>query len=664
MMRSLPVMRLGVMLALGAIVAVLIAWNDGGPPVAKAYHTAEELAAFAADRGGQGLAVGQNTYFMASGNCEGCHGHDPMEYAGVDSNGVDVNVVDDWRSSMMANSARDPFWRAKVSHEGLVNPALQGIIEDKCTSCHAPMGRHDKFLTGGGHYSIAELEQDPIGLDGVSCVGCHIQSADSLGLLFSGDLRFDTLGSPLYGPYGGPDDPLPLFGAPMTSFVGYEPQYGAHINSATLCAGCHTLITETVDLQGNLTGGSFAEQATYHEWLNSRFNDLNGDPNGISCQGCHVPRNDDAVVISALYLFLQRRFPFGMHHFAGANSFMLGLMKENIGPLGLTANETQFDSTIARTLRLLQDQSLLMEATVVDRTADTAFIDVSLLNLAGHKFPSGYPSRRAFMELLVMDVSGQDTLFRSGGFDDTYEVVGHDADWEPHHDVITSADQAQIYEHVMGDVNGDKTTVLLRADQHLKDNRLAPEGFTTTHYAYDTCVVAGVPATDLDFNRDALGVEGNGGDIVHYHVPMGGYTGLINVVVRFWYQTAPARWNQELFSYSSAPIDSFETMYNDADRKPVLVKEVQLTDFSVGIDGLVDLGVRVFPNPVRDGVLRVSGLTGRVREVVVYDAGGREVARPLLTSGTLVIPMHGRPGTYLVSIRTDERTFVERVVVQ
>jgi hypothetical protein len=136
------------------------------------------------------------------------------------------------------------------------------------------------------------------------------------------------------------------------------------------------------------------------------------------------------------------------------------------------------------------------------------------------------------------------------------------------------------------------------------------------------------------------------------------------VVVRFWYQTAPARWNQELFSYSSAPIDSFETMYNDADRKPVLVKEVQLTDFSVGIDGLVDLGVRVFPNPVRDGVLRVSGLTGRVREVVVYDAGGREVARPLLTSGTLVIPMHGRPGTYLVSIRTDERTFVERVVVQ
>ncbi len=664
MTRKIPLMRLGVMLGLGAIVAVLIAWDQGGPPVARAHHTPEELASFAADRGGLGLPVGQNNYFMASGNCEGCHGHDPMQYASVDSNGVDVNVVDDWRSTLMANSAHDPFWRAKVSHEGLVNPALQSELEDKCTSCHAPMGRHDKYLSGGGHYSIAELEQDPIGLDGVSCVGCHIQSPDSLGLLFSGDLRFDTQGSPLYGPYGYPNDTIPLFGAPMTSFVGYEPQYGAHINSATLCAGCHTLMTPTVDLQGNPTGGFFAEQATYHEWLNSRFNDLNGDPNGISCQGCHVPRNDDAVVISALYLFLQRRFPFGMHQFAGANSFMLGLLKDNIGPLGLTANETQFDSTIARTLRMLQDQSLLMDATVMDRTADTAFIDVSLLNLAGHKFPSGYPSRRAFMELIVLDATGTDTLFRSGGFDDTYEVVGHDADWEPHYDVITSADQAQIYEHVIGDVNGDRTTVLLRAAQNLKDNRLVPEGFTAGHFAYDTCAVAGVPSSDVDFNRDAFGVEGNGGDIVHYHVPMGGYTGLINVVARFWYQTAPARWTQELFSHSSAAIDSFEVMYNNADRKPVLVKEVQLTDFSVGIDGLPELGVRVFPNPVHDGVIRITGIDARVREVVVYDVEGRVVARPRIVPGPLSIPLHGRPGTYLVAIRTEDRSFVERVVLQ
>jgi hypothetical protein len=37
--------------------------------------------------------------------------------------GRDVNVVNDWRSSLMANSARDPFFRAKLDHEVLVNPA-------------------------------------------------------------------------------------------------------------------------------------------------------------------------------------------------------------------------------------------------------------------------------------------------------------------------------------------------------------------------------------------------------------------------------------------------------------------------------------------------------------------------------------------------------------
>jgi len=39
---------------------------------------------------------------------------------------------------------------------------------------------------------------------------------------------------------------------------------------------------------------------------------------------------------------------------------------------------------------------------------------------------------------------------------------------------------------VMADVNGDRTTVLERAASKLKDNRLAPAGFSTTHYTYDT----------------------------------------------------------------------------------------------------------------------------------------------------------------------------------
>src|SRR5690606_31050905 len=144
----------------------------------------------------------------------------------------------------------------------------------------------------------------------------------------------------------------------------------------------------TADLQGVPTGDHFVEQATYHEWLNSAFNTRRDPENGVSCQGCHTPRIGDAVVISANYLFLQGRSPYGLHHFAGANTFMLGLLRDNIGQLGLTASAAQFDTTIARTDRLLKRNTLLLETSVTARDADTAFIAVKLTNLGGHKFPS------------------------------------------------------------------------------------------------------------------------------------------------------------------------------------------------------------------------------------------------------------------------------------
>ncbi|MBL8002695.1 MAG: T9SS type A sorting domain-containing protein [Flavobacteriales bacterium] len=657
--RTALLVRSLVLAGLIGVVALFVSWTGSRVPDAHAFHTDEELASF---RGAGGaLYAGSNTFFKGSGACSGCHGHDASGFAMTTPGGVDVNVADDWRSSMMANSARDPFWRAKVSHEVQVNPGHQAALEDKCTSCHAPMGRHEKHLLGLGAYSIAEMEQDPLALDGVSCVPCHIQSADSIGLFNSGNMKFDTLGRPLYGPYGGPDDPLPLFGAPMTAFVGYQPLFGEHINDGGLCASCHTLITETADLNGAPTGGTFVEQATYHEWLNSDFNNKE-HVDGVTCQGCHVPRIDDGVVISANYLFLQPRSPFGLHHFAGANVFMLEMLKDHITDLGLTADAVQFDSTIMRTKRMLKQNSLLLEPSVASRTADTAFIDVKLTNLAGHKFPSGYPARRAWVELVVVDDAG-DTLFRSGGWDATNDVIGHDPSWEPHYDVIRDPAEAQIYEMVMADVNGDRTTVLERAASKLKDNRLAPAGFTTGHYTYDTTTVENVPASDIDFNRDGLGVEGSGTDIVHYHVPMGGYTGTITVRARVWYQSAPPRYMTEMFGYSSAAIDTFKTYYLDADNSPVQVKEASVVDVSTAIDDIAELGVRVYPNPVPDGRLEVLGLSERVLEVEVYDPRGVLVARTGVNGRKQwAVELPRTAGTYLVAFRTKDRTFVERVV--
>ncbi len=645
--------RTVVLLAALAIIGLFVGWDQAAPPAHARYHSFHG-ATERAD--GLGLVSGGNTWFLASGNCYGCHGIDTSGavWANHDAAGHDVNMADAWRSTMMANSARDPFFKAKVAHETIVNPAYRSYIEDKCTACHAPMGRHDKFMTGGGHYTMAELEFDLVAQDGVSCFACHRQDPDSNGFFFTGNQRYET-DTFVYGPY---DE---VFTGAMQSFIGLTPAQGAHITKSGLCAGCHTLITPTQDLEGTPTGDHFVEQATYHEWVNSVYGQTGGS-NSVTCQGCHMPRITDGVIIAGLYDWLTPRSLYGKHELAGGNAFMLKLLKQNLGPLGLTASSTHFDSTIARTLRMLQQHSLLLSTSVVARTSDTAAVDVQLINLAGHKFPSGYPSRRAYVELLALSEAG-DTLFHSGELDANHELIGLDATWEPHHDVVRSQDQVQVYEMVMGDVNGDKTTVLMRAMDPLKDNRLVPLGFTTGHYTYDTTRIAGVPASDADFNRDAGGAEGTGADVVHYRIPMQGYTGTLRVETRVWYQAAPPGWMQEMFAHGAPEIDSFRSLYDAADRSPVLVREQVVIDMSEGIDDLQELGVRVFPNPVRDGQLRVEGLDRRIQQVELFDLRGARIAAYRPSAGPVwQLPLQ-RSGTYLLVFQAGEMRFTERVVV-
>lgn len=228
------------------------------------YHSKKELASFQMHTG----PIGPGEYFLPSSRCGGCHGKDSLGWANVNEDLVDVNLYDRWSASMMGMSARDPFWRAKVSQEKLVNPAHGLDLEDKCTSCHAPMGHYNAHFNGASHYTIADFDNDSLGIDGVSCAGCHTIGEAGLGTTFSGEILFDTTRK-IYGPFVGP-----MVG-PMQLYTGYTPVYSPHISDSKLCASCHTLITSTADLNGNLTGGKYVEQATYHEYKNSIYSQNN-----------------------------------------------------------------------------------------------------------------------------------------------------------------------------------------------------------------------------------------------------------------------------------------------------------------------------------------------------------------------------------------------------
>lgn len=644
------VMRRWLLLSSLVMVVVLFAaWNEAVRPV-KGPHSSLELKLL---RSTDSLTVVFGTYFTSAGRCAGCHGRDLQGIASVDAQGRDVNVVNDWRSTMMANSARDPFFRAKMEHEVLVNPAHQGPIENKCLSCHAPLGMHEERLLGHAPFTAAMLDTSKLGLDGVSCLSCHMQREATAGTYFSGELEFDS--ARVYGPYS--DDQINP--AIMQFFVRFTPGFGSHIVNSKVCAGCHTLVTETVDLEGNLTGDTFIEQATYHEWLNSVYS-----ANGTQCNTCHMPRISDPILLAAEYPFLNGQTPFGLHHLAGGNVHMLELLKANKDALDIPATETQFDSTIARTRRLLQHHTLTVDVDLVERTSDTVHYAVRLENLAGHRFPSGYPSRRAFIEFVVLD-DQNDTLFKSGLLNSALEVEGHDVGYEPHHQVITSPDQVQIYELVMGDVNGDVTTVLERAKDPIKDNRLAPVGFTTTHPSYDTTRIAGV-TDDPDFNRNTLGEEGSGTDIVHYRIPVGTAVGGLRARARVFYQPVPPGWNQEMFAMNGPAIDTFRDMLAASDGTPTLVAADSLAIGPTGLPARDVDRLVVFPSPTADGRVTIDVPDGGTLELIgVRNAQGQLVpARSERRARGLRLDLPVADGTYFVLLRLDGRPVITRVVRQ
>ncbi|RMF56785.1 MAG: T9SS C-terminal target domain-containing protein [Calditrichaeota bacterium] len=540
----------------------------------------------------QSLPTDTTEIFSGSGNCAMCHEPGPPNNNALrDLNGNDISPVTLWRSTMMANAAKDPFWQAKVTAEVLAHPQYQQFIEDKCTTCHAPIGHTQAHADGQPFYSLQEVQNDPLALDGVSCTVCHQIKDVNLGTpgSFSGHyiIENDRL---IYGPYLNP------FTSPMEMWVNYTPVFGEQVEESELCATCHTLFTPTIDNDGNIVG-EIAEQTPYLEWVNSIFPGQNK-----RCQSCHQPEVDYPVVISNRPVWLSGRAPFPKHYFAGANVFMLRLLKDHGSEIGVTATPVQFDSTIARTLRILQKETADISATYRWISGDSLEIRVAVKNKSGHKFPTGYPSRRAWLYVGLRDGNGQ-PVFESGGWDaQTGEINGLDIPYEVHHDVITAPDEVQIYQAMMQDVDGNVTYTLLRGASYIKDNRLPPEGFTSQGPYYDSAAVTGLATQDPNFNI-INSMEGSGADTVTYHI--GNLDPGINyqMEAKLLYQSITPRYAEDLFQYSTPEVQTFQSYYQQADKSPVTVDSLQLTVTPTGMSTdspafpKTPVLVSAYPNP-------------------------------------------------------------------
>ena len=183
-------------------------------------------------------------------------------------------------------------------------------------------------------------------------------------------------------------------------------------------------------------------------------------------------------------------------------------------------------------------------------------VDVTVRNLTGHKLPTAYPSRRAWLHFTVRD-SSNEAIFSSGAIEPSGAIRGNDNDLdaarvEPHYQEIRSEDQVQIYESVMHDVNGRITTSLLQATGYAKDNRILPRGFDKATAMRDIAVI-GAAGKDDDFTAES--------DRVRYVVNTEGLTGPFRVDVELRYQPISFRWADNLRAYDAMETNRFRSWY-------------------------------------------------------------------------------------------------------
>lgn len=532
------------------------------PPSATPMMASTEAAGPGINHPGLPLPMEAGELFSASGACAICHAEM------TDDSGADVSIDTYWRATMMANAVRDPYWQASVRNEGLLNPGLQEAIEEKCAVCHMPMAERTAAFFGdpigifGEGFLEPGNEQHVMALDGVSCTLCHQITDAGLGLpvSYSGGFVIDTElpkgDRQIYGPFSVSQADV----AVMQSISGFLPVQGMHVTRAALCATCHTLYTPYVDASGSIAG-EFPEQMTFVEWYYSGYRNIS------SCQTCHMPEAVGGVRISTTSMTL--RGPFSQHAFVGGNAYMLEILKNFPDELEVTASSQDFAGSITRTLDQLQNEAASMTLDDVNLYDGSMYVDLSIENLAGHKFPTGFPSRRAWLHFMVQDVNGV-TIFESGAYNPDGSIVGNDNDadplaYEPHYSIIGTEDKVQIYEAILRDTERQVTTALLRASGYLKDNRLL-SWRTEKTAPWEDIGVWGEAFDDEDFQ--------GGGDSIQYIVGLGDAQGPFTITAELLYQSVGYRWAENMRTNQAEEIDRFLRYYDTVPNLPVVVASV------------------------------------------------------------------------------------------
>jgi hypothetical protein len=421
---------------------------------------------------------------QSSQNCDICHGN------------YDVNQepYTRWASSMMAQSTRDPVFRAALA---IANQDATDSGE-LCLRCHAP----GAWLDGRSVPADGSALDNNLGdLDGVTCHLCHrlvdpfydagASPAVDQGILAMLAQLPTSVGNGMY--VVDPDDrrrgPFDL----GPNFFFHDWLQSPFHRESLLCATCHEVSNPTLTKQAN---GSYAVNSfdrphpnhdkykefpierTWSEWSKSDYAirpiETNGRFGGndtavSSCQDCHMPTTDGTACQPVLGGEVRSDLP--LHDFNGANSWVLHAVR-NLYP----DNETGLSAQSVADAHARNDL-MLANALDLHLYVHHGELCVRVVNRTGHKLPTGYPEgRRMWVNVRFYD--GADALVAERGAYDLGSAT------------LTTGD-TKVYEAKLGldaamagltGLPAGESFHFILNNTVLSDNRIPPRGFSNAAF--------------------------------------------------------------------------------------------------------------------------------------------------------------------------------------
>ena len=409
------------------------------------------------------------------------------------------HIVDNFAGSMMANSARDPLFRAALQ---VANKDAK-FGGDTCIRCHAPNAwLNNRSSIAGDPASTDGRLINAEDLQGVACSTCHrLVPPTAIPGEAPGDAaeRAALTGPLITGSSAYLVDRNDVRRGPFN--IGAAPHavaQSSYLQSAELCATCHDidnpLLTfdvgsgefklNALNTGAGATDHLFPIERTYSEWKFSTFagSGVSGlDYPGLKrlsnteagpitvCQDCHMP------MINAPNANGGPSRNLGKHQWSGGSAvWQDGIVKawENTADTSLDKTQTTADKTLGL--------DMLKRAAQLDVAIVNGQLEIKITNNTGHKLPTGYAEgRRMWIE--IYQLKGPAPVFTSGLMAGVIGPLIQDP-YLKSYEIKLGLTDAHAQNIGRPEIAGEGFHFIIN-NKVFKDNRIPPRGFTNFAFA-------------------------------------------------------------------------------------------------------------------------------------------------------------------------------------